>query len=88
MVAYRGKTNGATIRQSATIRCSGTIATIARPIVVGILPLYRMTSFDVHYSRWAYIVRVCDTARYPHYVDLAHYMISGLYSAGTRTIRD
>ena len=40
------------------------------------------------YSRWAYIVRVCDTAPYPHYIDLAHYMISGLYSAGTRTIRD
>ena len=40
------------------------------------------------YSRWAYIVRVCDTAPYPHYIDLAHYMISGLYSAGIRTIRD
>ena len=25
-------------------------------------------------------MRVCDTAPYPHYIDLAHYMISGLYS--------
>ena len=48
MVAYRGKTNGATIRQSATIRCSGTIATIARPIVTILPLLYRIRSFGVH----------------------------------------